>query len=76
MFSQAEIDKFNDLAHEWWNPEGEFKTLHQINPARVEFILKYSSLNQKKLIDGCKIEIRLLMNQPKKTPIKNLEKEP
>lgn len=54
MYSQTEIDKFNSLAHEWWNPEGEFKTLHQINPARVEFIEKNCSLPHKTLIDvGC-----------------------
>lgn len=54
MFSQEEVNKFNDLAHEWWNLEGQFKTLHQINPARVEFIKKYTQLNETKLIDvGC-----------------------
>jgi len=54
VFSQAEIDKFNNLAHEWWNAEGEFKTLHQINPARVKFIQNHCLLDNKKLIDvGC-----------------------
>ena len=54
MYSQAEIDKFNDLAHEWWNIDGEFKTLHQINPARVEFIKQHTSLKNEQLIDvGC-----------------------
>ncbi len=54
MYSQAEIDKFNNLAHEWWNQEGEFKTLHQINPARVEFIKKHIDLAGKQVIDvGC-----------------------
>lgn len=54
MYSQTEIDKFNNLAHEWWNPDGEFKTLHQINPARVEFIKKHCDLSNKALIDvGC-----------------------
>lgn len=54
MYSQAEIDKFNNLAHEWWNPDGQFKTLHQINPARVEFIKAHAELNDKHLIDvGC-----------------------
>lgn len=53
-FSQAEIDKFNNLAHEWWNPDGQFKTLHQINPARVEFIKNNSQLTNHRLIDvGC-----------------------
>ena len=54
MFSQAEVDKFNDLAHEWWNLDGQFKTLHQINPARVEFIQRHVELTGKRLIDvGC-----------------------
>ncbi len=54
MYSQAEIDKFNSLAHEWWNPEGEFKTLHQINPARVEFIQHHCDPRNQQLIDvGC-----------------------
>ncbi|MGQ4275796.1 bifunctional 2-polyprenyl-6-hydroxyphenol methylase/3-demethylubiquinol 3-O-methyltransferase UbiG [Pseudidiomarina sp. E22-M8] len=33
-----EIEKFGALASRWWDPEGEFKPLHQINPLRVEFI--------------------------------------
>ena len=54
MHSQAEIDKFNDLAHEWWNLDGAFKTLHQINPLRCEFIQKHSQIRDKALIDvGC-----------------------
>lgn len=54
MYSQSEIDKFNSLAHEWWNPEGEFKTLHQINPARVEFIQRHCNPRNQHLIDvGC-----------------------
>jgi 2-polyprenyl-6-hydroxyphenyl methylase/3-demethylubiquinone-9 3-methyltransferase len=54
MHSQAEIDKFNDLAHEWWNIDGAFKTLHQINPLRCEFIQKYIQVRDKTLIDvGC-----------------------
>lgn len=54
MFSQAEINKFNNLAHEWWNVDGKFKTLHQINPARMEFITKHINLEHKQVIDvGC-----------------------
>lgn len=53
-YSQAEVDKFNNLAHEWWNEEGEFKTLHQINPARVKFVADNAKLENSKLIDvGC-----------------------
>ena len=54
MFSQSEVDKFNNLAHEWWNLDGEFKTLHQINPARLQFIQQHCSLAGQSLIDvGC-----------------------
>lgn len=54
MFSQQEVDKFNNLAHEWWNLDGEFKTLHQINPARVEFVKRHANLKDQELIDvGC-----------------------
>lgn len=54
MFSQQEVDKFNNLAHEWWNLDGEFKTLHQINPARVEFVKRHVNLKDQELIDvGC-----------------------
>lgn len=52
---QSEIDKFDQLADEWWQPEGKLKTLHQINPLRLQFIQQYSpSLNQQAVADiGC-----------------------
>lgn len=54
MHLQPEIDKFNNLAHEWWNLDGQFKTLHHINPARIKFIQHYTLLTNKQLIDiGC-----------------------
>ncbi|MEN9946439.1 MAG: hypothetical protein RLZZ293_825 [Pseudomonadota bacterium] len=55
MYSQVEIDKFNNLAHHWWDKQGEFKTLHQINPTRLAFIQQYANnLNEKQIIDvGC-----------------------
>jgi 2-polyprenyl-6-hydroxyphenyl methylase/3-demethylubiquinone-9 3-methyltransferase len=34
----AELQKFSDLAHRWWDPEGEFKPLHEINPLRLSWI--------------------------------------
>jgi 2-polyprenyl-6-hydroxyphenyl methylase/3-demethylubiquinone-9 3-methyltransferase len=38
----AEVEKFDNLAHNWWNAnDGEFRLLHQINPLRIEFILKH-----------------------------------
>ena len=34
----AELAKFSELAHRWWDPESEFKPLHKINPLRLEWI--------------------------------------
>lgn len=34
----AELKKFSDLAHKWWDPSGEFKPLHAINPLRLDWI--------------------------------------
>ena len=35
---KTEINKFNKLAAEWWNPEGSFKPLHKFNPIRIKYI--------------------------------------
>ena len=35
-----EINKFNKIADEWWNPEGKFKPLHKFNPTRIKYIKK------------------------------------
>ena len=34
-----ELAKFSELAHRWWDPESEFRPLHQINPLRRGFLL-------------------------------------
>ena len=50
----GEIEKFNEIAHKWWDPTSEFKPLHDINPLRVNYINQKSSLNGKKVLDvGC-----------------------
>ena len=50
----AELAKFSDLAHHWWDPESEFKPLHQINPLRLDWIHALSDLNRKRVLDvGC-----------------------
>ena len=50
----AEIAKFEALASRWWDPESEFKPLHEINPLRVNYIDEYAHLAGKKVIDvGC-----------------------
>jgi 2-polyprenyl-6-hydroxyphenyl methylase/3-demethylubiquinone-9 3-methyltransferase len=50
----AEVEKFDRLAEDWWNPEGVFKTLHQINPLRLNYIQTYRPLTGAKAADiGC-----------------------
>jgi len=50
----AELAKFSDLAHRWWDPESEFRPLHQINPLRLEWIHGLADLKDKKVVDvGC-----------------------
>ena len=50
----AELAKFSELAHRWWDPESEFRPLHQINPLRLEWIIGLAPLVGKKVLDvGC-----------------------
>ncbi|MFZ2268661.1 MAG: bifunctional 2-polyprenyl-6-hydroxyphenol methylase/3-demethylubiquinol 3-O-methyltransferase UbiG [Azonexus sp.] len=50
----AELDKFGDLAHRWWDPNSEFKPLHDINPLRLEWIDSHVKLAGKRVLDvGC-----------------------
>ncbi len=50
----AEIAKFSDLAHRWWDPKGEFRPLHEINPLRLAWINSLSPLAGLKVLDvGC-----------------------
>ena len=49
-----EINKFGSLAERWWDLQGEFKTLHDINPLRIQFITEFLALPKKKIVDvGC-----------------------
>ncbi|MES9820748.1 MAG: bifunctional 2-polyprenyl-6-hydroxyphenol methylase/3-demethylubiquinol 3-O-methyltransferase UbiG [Candidatus Thiodiazotropha sp.] len=51
---QAEISKFEDLASRWWDPNSEFKPLHEINPLRLEYIRRLAPLEGKRVLDvGC-----------------------
>lgn len=51
---QAEIAKFEALAHHWWDRESEFKPLHDINPLRVGWIERHTTLAGQKVLDiGC-----------------------
>ena len=50
----AELAKFSDLAHRWWDKEGEFRPLHDINPARLDWINGLSPLAGSSVLDvGC-----------------------
>jgi 2-polyprenyl-6-hydroxyphenyl methylase/3-demethylubiquinone-9 3-methyltransferase len=50
----AELAKFSDLAHRWWDPSSEFRSLHEINPLRLDWITSRASLEGKEVLDvGC-----------------------
>ena len=50
----AELAKFSDLAHRWWDKDGEFRPLHDINPARLAWINGLSPLAGMRVLDvGC-----------------------
>jgi 2-polyprenyl-6-hydroxyphenyl methylase / 3-demethylubiquinone-9 3-methyltransferase len=50
----AELAKFSDLAHRWWDKNSEFKPLHQINPLRLDWIEALVPLQGKSVLDvGC-----------------------
>ena len=50
----AELAKFNELAHRWWDPAGEFRPLHEINPLRLDWIAGRAALEGKGALDvGC-----------------------
>jgi len=50
----AELAKFSDLAHRWWDLESEFRPLHQINPLRLDWINGLAPLQGKRVVDiGC-----------------------
>lgn len=49
-----ELAKFSDLAHRWWDPESEFRPLHEINPLRLEWLHALSPLENQRVLDvGC-----------------------
>src|SRR5437016_9262813 len=50
----AELEKFSQLAHRWWDPHGEFRPLHEINPLRLDWIDERAALAGKSVLDvGC-----------------------
>ena len=50
----AELVKFSELAHRWWDVNSEFRPLHQINPLRLDWIQSLAPLKGKQVLDvGC-----------------------
>lgn len=50
----AELQKFAELAHKWWDEKSEFKPLHEINPLRLNWINQLAQLSGKRVLDvGC-----------------------
>ena len=54
---QDEVAKFDELATRWWDKDGEFKPLHQINPLRVGFINDRTPLQGKKILENSGLDI-------------------
>jgi 2-polyprenyl-6-hydroxyphenyl methylase/3-demethylubiquinone-9 3-methyltransferase len=53
-FDAAEIAKFDALASRWWDPEGDFRPLHEINPLRLDYIRQRADLDGNRVVDvGC-----------------------
>lgn len=49
-----EIAKFSAKAERWWDPSGELRTLHQVNPLRIRFIREFCPIQGQKILDvGC-----------------------
>ena len=49
-----EIQKFGSMAELWWDKQGEFWTLHAINPLRLKYIQQFTDINGKRVVDvGC-----------------------
>lgn len=50
----SELNKFNAISDSWWNPRGNFRPLHAMNPVRLDWIKTYASLENKNVLDiGC-----------------------
>jgi 2-polyprenyl-6-hydroxyphenyl methylase/3-demethylubiquinone-9 3-methyltransferase len=53
-YDPEEIEKFEALAREWWNPDGKFRPLHRINPIRLDYIAGHHELQGAETLDvGC-----------------------
>lgn len=53
-YSQVELDKFDELAQRWWDPDGPQKALHALNPARLGYVAQRVALQDAAVLDvGC-----------------------
>jgi len=53
-FDPAEVAKFDASAHRWWDPDGEYRPLHDLNPARLDYIEARAGLAGRRVLDvGC-----------------------
>jgi 2-polyprenyl-6-hydroxyphenyl methylase/3-demethylubiquinone-9 3-methyltransferase len=53
-FSQSELNKFDELAQRWWDPQGPQKALHALNPARLRYVAERTTLANAAVLDvGC-----------------------
>lgn len=51
---RAELQKFGDLAHRWWDPTGAMRPLHELNPLRLDWIDRHARIVGKRVVDiGC-----------------------
>lgn len=49
-----ELNKFGEVAHRWWDPNSEFRPLHDLNPVRLDWIDRHAGLRGKRVLDvGC-----------------------
>ena len=52
--SAKELRKFESAAHDWWNPQGNFRTLHDLTPLRIDYIKSRAQIDKKRVLDvGC-----------------------
>src|SRR5829696_2266044 len=50
----AEIARFEAAAHRWWDPQGEMRPLHDLNPVRLQYVERAGALSGRKIVDvGC-----------------------
>jgi 2-polyprenyl-3-methyl-5-hydroxy-6-metoxy-1,4-benzoquinol methylase len=52
--SAAELEKFDRLAARWWDPDGESRPLHDLNPVRLDYVRERARLDGEQVLDvGC-----------------------